>query len=79
MSSTDEQSSPRPTLTNANGRTMNARIPTPPAIRRDALAAAEQFLAATAEAVHPDLSGAALLSYAARYRAHLAAVIAACR
>jgi len=68
----------RPPLTSANGVTMNAQ-PDPPAIRRDVLASAEQFLAATAEAVHPDLSATALLSYAARYRAHLAAVIAACR
>lgn len=44
-----------------------------------ALLAAEQFLADTAEAVVPDLPAPALLDYAAHYRAHLAALVAASR
>lgn len=40
-----------------------------------ALAAAERFLAETAESVHPDLLAPALLNYAARYRAQLAALV----
>jgi glutathione S-transferase len=50
-----------------------------PTVRDAALAAAERFLASTAEAVHPDTPAPALLHYAARYRAHLAAVLAASR
>jgi len=50
-----------------------------PTVRDAALAAAEQFLASTAEAVHPGTPAPALLLYAARYRAHLAAVVAASR
>jgi hypothetical protein len=54
--------------------------PQAPSVRADALAAAEQFLASTVEAVHPDLPAAVILRYAADYRAHLAAVVAAsCR
>jgi hypothetical protein len=51
----------------------------PPSARAEALMAAEQFLASTVEAVHPDLPAAVLVRYAAGYRAHLAAVVAANR
>ena len=47
--------------------------------RQAALLAAEQFLADTVEAVVPDLPAPVLLDYAARYRAHLAALVAASR
>ncbi len=50
-----------------------------PAGRESALVAAERFLAETAEAVTPDTPAPALLSYAARYRSHLAALVAASR
>lgn len=53
--------------------------PQSPSARADALAAAEEFLASTVEAVHPDLSATVLLRYAVGYRAHLAAVVAASR
>jgi hypothetical protein len=46
---------------------------------RATLAAAERFLASTTEAVYPDLPGPKMLLYTARYRAHLAAVVAASR
>ncbi|HUY48113.1 MAG TPA: hypothetical protein VMV92_20690 [Streptosporangiaceae bacterium] len=51
--------------------------PQPQSVRADALTAAEQFLATTVEAVHPDLPAAVLLRYAAAYRAHLATIVAA--
>jgi hypothetical protein len=44
-----------------------------------ALAAAERFLTETAESVHPDLAAATLLLHVARYRAHLAAMVASSR
>jgi hypothetical protein len=44
-----------------------------------ALVAAKQFLVDTAEAVGPELSAPVLLDYATRYRAHLAALVAASR
>jgi hypothetical protein len=49
------------------------------AAQEAALLAAERFLADTSEAVTPDTPAPALLRYAARYRAHLAAVVAASR
>lgn len=52
---------------------------TTPTAQEAALLAAERFLADTAEAIHPDTSAPALLRCAARYRAHLAAVVAASR
>jgi len=48
-------------------------------VREAALLAAERFLARTSEAVNPDTPAPVLLTYAARYRAHLAAVVAASR
>jgi hypothetical protein len=45
--------------------------------RETTLTAAREFLAETAEAVAPDLPAADLLSCLTRYRAHLAAVVAA--
>jgi hypothetical protein len=55
--------------------------PESPADRRqaweDALADARKYLAATVEAVHPDLSARSLLGYANGYRAHLATLVAA--
>jgi hypothetical protein len=50
-----------------------------PQTKETALAAAERFLADTAEAIHPDLPAPALLRYTASYRAHLAAVVTASR
>jgi serine/threonine-protein kinase RsbW len=50
-----------------------------PTDKRAILTAAEQFLADTAESVHPDLPAPALLEYTALYRAPLAALVAACR
>jgi len=44
-----------------------------------ALVAAKRFLVDTAEAVGPELSAPVLLDYATRYRAHLAALVAASR
>lgn len=43
----------------------------------DPVAAALEFLAATASKVHPDLSVKRMLFYAERTRAHLATVLAA--
>ena len=48
-------------------------------MREAALLAAERFLADTSETINPDTPAPALLHYAARYRAHLAAVVAASR
>ena len=50
-----------------------------PTDKRAVLTAAAQFLADTAESVHPGLPAPALLEYATRYRAQLAALVAACR
>ena len=45
----------------------------------NALAAAEQFLIDTCEAVVPDLPAPVLMDYLIQYRAHLAALVAAAR
>lgn len=50
-----------------------------PTAREAAVLAAERFLADTCEAIAPDTPAPALLSYAARYRAHLSAVVAVIR
>ncbi len=47
-----------------------------PAGRDIALSEAERFLAGTSEAIGPDTPAPALLRYLARYRAHLATVVA---
>lgn len=40
---------------------------------------AEQFLAKSCEAVHPDLSAPTMLRYLNQYRTHLSAVVASTR
>jgi hypothetical protein len=47
--------------------------------REAALVAAERFLVDTADTINPDTSASSLLRHVARYRAHLAAVVAASR
>jgi hypothetical protein len=52
---------------------------TGPTAQEAAFLAAERFLADTSEAINPDTPAPALLRCAARYRVHLAAVVAASR
>lgn len=59
--------------------TRNAGVTQEPGSREPALVAAELLLAGTADTVNPCTPAAELLCCVKRYRAHLAALTAACR
>lgn len=56
---------------------LTSEAPDTPAERKQALAEARDYLAATVD-VHPGTSARKLLRYVTGYRAHLATLVAAC-